>query len=135
MEIELPLIRSDFDSRNKASYGYKVLLTLLIIPVALLFSFAGVPEFIAAMAAWIASMLVFRTLRRSRKDWVGEKDIVGKLLIDERSVRLVSASATIVFQISDLAQLDINHNHIQGRSTGYRGPVMNGILTIELLTR
>lgn len=97
--------------------------------------FAGPPVFIAVLVSWAVGIWVFGTIRRARRDWVGEKDIVGKLLFDERSVRLVSASETVVFQISDLAQLDINHNHIQGRSTGYRGPVMNGILTFELLTR
>lgn len=136
MEIELPLLRSDADSRNRASGGYEVLVKLGVVPVVIALSlFAGLPTFIAVLVSLVAGIWGFRMIRRSRGDWIGQEDVAGRLVLGETSARMVKAGGTSDVRLSDLSLLDLNHNHIQGRSTGYRAPIMNGIISFDMVTR
>lgn len=133
MPCRLPLVRPDFDATERP-FAFKELLVHIVMVLAIVYvSFVLFPSPALYVILLIAGILTIgRSLRRTRRDWVRQRDIIGTLVLDDDQVATEGLGADARIGALSGWTIRMATHYIQGRGARYKDILHNGIATLTL---
>jgi hypothetical protein len=128
--LKFKQILDEFPIENKDNFNWSIVGAIVITIILVLIQQKLQFSKFALIPIVLFSVFILRRKRRLFSDWTSDKDRIGEIDFEEKSIIFDKHNNQIRYQ--DIAKIDFRYNYVKGRNFAQKDIIHNGLAELRI---